>query len=435
MNLLYQILKFIVKVSLRFFYSKTTFENRERGYFKNPCLVVTNHQSTLLDPLNGVAWIGPSVNFLANASLFKSAFGNWFFSTLYCIKVERYQDTQGKPLNNAKAFERARKHLESGKPIFLAPEGGSFPNRELRRLKTGFARIAFDAESANSFELGLTVLPIGLNYGDPRLFRSELYTKFGEHIRVADFKEAYEKDPQQGVRELTDFLTESMKSLLVTTESKEEEYLQRKLEILLQNTTPLTPKENLERNQKLLVFLRNWGQKEHHTFKNLKETLDHYFQKIETSKTFNSPYFFEKARLKDFALHKGANTIGSMLRLLVLLISFPVFLLGFLSNILPTFFPGFMNRKLNPDPSYDATFKIVTGVFLFPLFYWLQIVLIEFFFQVNWFSLIYIFIFILTGFFAEWYLKFWTITFAQIKFRKRDDLRMMRKGILKQLNF
>lgn len=447
MSVVYQILKLIVKVSLRFFYSKTTFENRERGYFKNPCIVVSNHPSTVMDPLNGVAWIGPSVKFLANASLFKTPFTNWFFNTFYCIKVERYQDTKGKPLDNALAFERARRHLEEGKPLFLAPEGGSFPNRELRKLKTGFARIAFDAESANDFQLGLTILPIGLNYEDSRKFRSELYTKFGEHILVADFRDDYEKDPVEGVRKLTDFLSESVKALLVHTNNKEEEYLQRMLEILLQHEAPLAAKENLERNQQLLVFLRNWEEQESIDFEQFRNFVGTYVQKLSSKVNSNAVQNkesrwrgegtpnFEDIKLGDLALKKGTTFLKSSFQVLLLVLSFPFALIGFVCNFLPVFVPGFINRKFNKDGSYDSTFKYVSGLVLFPLFYWLQVEVVELFFEVDWFSLVYIFVFILTGLVAEWFLKFSKLFLKQIQFKERTDLRELRTTILESLDF
>ncbi len=438
MSVVYQILKLIVKVSLRLFYSKTTFENRKRGFFKNPCIVVSNHPSTVMDPLNGVAWIGPSVKFLANASLFKTPFTRWFFNTFYCIKVERYKDTQGKPLDNALAFERARHHLEKGKPLFLAPEGGSLPNRELRKLKTGFARIALDAESSNDFNLGLTILPIGLNYEFPTQFRSELYTKFGEHIPVADFKEDYKKDPVLGVRKLTDFLSAQLKTLLIHTENKEEEYLQRKLEIIMQNESFLPPKENLERNQNMLAYLRSWEENDKVGFERFKEQVDGYFERLLPSKTKlkkNSIPFFGKLKLSDASLVKEPDIFDPLFKVIFLLFTFPFFLIGFLSNCLPLFSIGQINKKFNHDPSFDSTFKYVSGLVLVPLFYWLQSELIERIFHIDGLFIFYILVFLMTGLFAEKYMKVLKMLYECIRLRKRGDLKQERKGILKLLIF
>jgi hypothetical protein len=72
------------------------------------------------------------------------------------------------------------------------------------------------------------------------------------------------------------------------------------------------------------------------------------------------------------------------------------------------------------------------------LFYWVEIELIEWFFRINWISLIYIFIFILTGLFAEWYLKIGELLIEGIRWKKttsKQELLIERKEILQQLNF
>lgn len=423
MSILYEILKAIVKVSLRIYYSKTTFEHRERGYFKNPCIVISNHPSTVMDPLNAVAWIGPQVKFLANASLFKTRFTNWFFSTFYCIKVERYQDTGGKPLNNIKAFEMARKHLEEGKPLFVAPEGGSFPYRELRQIKTGFARIAFDAESSNDFNLGLTILPIGLNYEKPKHFRNEIFTKFGAHIYISDFQKDYEVDPKKAVRKLTDYVSEKLSELLIVTKSREEEELQRNLETILRTEKSLSPSEDLTRSQNLLQKMRFMEKENQSAFEKFRTKTNSYFEKLKNSKISNKT-------LK--------NRKVGLLEIPVLIIGFPIFLIGFLTNFFPTFIPGQINKRFNKDESYDSTFKYVSGLVMFPLFYSLQIKLIEYLFEIDFNSLIYFTAFLLTGFFAEHYLKTAKVFFEKIRLthlNSKDELLKIRTEILEILNF
>jgi 1-acyl-sn-glycerol-3-phosphate acyltransferase len=130
----------------------------------------------MLDPLNAAEEIQTEVFFLANAGLFKNPVAGWILRKLYCIPIQRYEDTGGKPLNNKASFEQAIRHLAQGGCLYIAPEGTSYVNRRLRKLKTGTARIAFATESSHDFQLGLCILPVGLNYSDPTQFRSQLLT-------------------------------------------------------------------------------------------------------------------------------------------------------------------------------------------------------------------------------------------------------------------
>ena len=183
--------------------------------YKGPCIVVSNHPGTLMDPLNTAVLMKRRVHFLANATLFASRFGNWFFSNFYCIKIERFSDTKGKPLNNKEAFKMATDHLTNGGCLYMAPEGGSNAGRHLHKLKTGPARIALNTEVVNDFDLDLVILPVGLNYSNPTEFRSSLLTIMGEPIKVADFKKDWEKNQIGTVRKLTAVLKEKMEAILI----------------------------------------------------------------------------------------------------------------------------------------------------------------------------------------------------------------------------
>lgn len=423
MSLLFVVLKAIVKVSLRIFYSKTTFKNRERGFFKNPCIVVSNHPSTVMDPLNTVAWIGPQVRFLANASLFKTPLSNWFFNTFYCIKVERYQDTGGKPLNNEKAFERAREYLTKGGCIFVAPEGGSYPDRKLRPLKTGCARIALDAAKANNFELGLTILPVGLNYGNPRYFRTTLFTNFGTHIYVKDFQNDFEENPREAVRKLTSLLSERFCELILCTKNKEEELLLRDLEVIFRNEKSLTASEDFERSQLLIKKIRYLEDSDESGVANIRSKVISYFE------------ILKKKNLSDEVVKQCKVKLTEIL---ILVFGFPLFLIGCLFNFFPTFIPGQINKRFNNDESYYSTYKYVSGLVFFPLFYWFQINLVEWIWQIDFNAMVYILAFILTGYFAEWYMKIGKLFFEKLQWRSLEDkekIKNRRKEILEIIDF
>ena len=392
--LLYYFFKGLVWVTQRVYYSRVTVVNKERGRFNNPCIVVSNHPSTLLDPLNTAVEIQTEVFFLANASLFKYRFTDWLFNQLYCIPVERDKDTGGRPLNNAESFERSTKHLAGGGCLYVAPEGYSYVYRRLQKIRTGTARIAFAAERANNFQLGLTILPVGLNYSNPAKFRSRLLTIFGEPIRVADFQEDWETDEVEAVKKLTLHLKTRLQELTLDTADDDEDRLLAHLEEMSQNEHPLPPPDQLKRSQTLLSAWHQWRERKPLEFRAFQQQVFGYFEKLKAS------------NLTDRAL--SGNERPSLWSLILL---FPAFLYGGLSHFFPVFFTKKLSGWLNKDIHWEATYKYVIGLVFYLLFMGLQIGLAgKLVVATNtapWLTWLYVLSIVPAGLVAEWWLKQW----------------------------
>ncbi|KAJ1728806.1 Glycerol-3-phosphate/dihydroxyacetone phosphate acyltransferase [Coemansia sp. Benny D160-2] len=73
--------------------------------------------------------------------------------------------------------------LNKGECIGIFPEGGSHDRTEMLPLKAGVAIMALGATAANA-ELGLKIVPTGLNYFHPSKFRSRAVIDFGQPIDV-----------------------------------------------------------------------------------------------------------------------------------------------------------------------------------------------------------------------------------------------------------
>ncbi len=398
--ILYYFFKYFIRLCTWVYYAKITVTGEPHHRSRNPCILVSNHPSTLLDPLNVAIRVNAEINFLANASLFKYAITEWLLRRLYCIPVERYQDTGGKPLNNVDSFKQATEFLSGGGCLYVAPEGTSFVERRLRKLKTGTARIAFAAESTNNFQLGLTILPIGLNYSDPTKFRSELVTVFGNPIRVADFREDYLADPVNAVNCLTEAMSEQISSLIIDCEDEAQDQLLHRLETILQNENPLPPAERLHRSQVVLNRLRQWKSSDAAAYEAFSPSVFSYFEKTKSLKI--SDLQIRAAKLQ----FGGGQLPNWSLAALV-----PVFLPSYLTHVLPTFFAKKITDALNADYHWVPTYKFTAGVVMYPLFIWLQTWLVS---KLavhldlgSWVKWAYLLAVIPMGLLAEWWLKKW----------------------------
>jgi glycerol-3-phosphate O-acyltransferase / dihydroxyacetone phosphate acyltransferase len=91
---------------------------------------------------------------------------------------------------NQGTFDAAVAALRKGDAVQIYPEGLSHSEAYLAPLRTGAARIAFQAEEESGWSLGLQILPVGLTYVRKTLFRGRVVAEVGQPIRVADWRDA-----------------------------------------------------------------------------------------------------------------------------------------------------------------------------------------------------------------------------------------------------
>ena len=395
--LVYAFLWSLSWVSSRIFYSKIAVRNKKNGVRKSASIAISNHPNTLLDPLVCAHRINRFIYYLMNASLFKIRPLGWFLKNTYGIKVERKADVNGKKVHNDDAFKQGEEFLGKGGCLYIAPEGTSDIPRKLRKFKTGAARIALSAENRKDFKIGLEILPIGLNYSKQTDFRTPLFVNIGEPIRVADYKTTYQKDNFQAALDLTTEMKRRISDLTIDTIDDNEDAFIRKLEVILETDTPLSLPASFDRTKKLI---KNWRifQKENPT-----ETV--VFEK----KIIEYFSFLEKNKTQDKVIVdtlQSNSKITWWVRSIFMILGFPIFVYGWINNFLANYIPYFLNKKLDFHPAYYSAIKVGVGIFTYPIFYGLQIGLINRFANQSWITWGYLASLVVTGLFAWWFMGF-----------------------------
>ncbi|RME99587.1 MAG: hypothetical protein D6772_07505 [Bacteroidetes bacterium] len=357
LRVLYLLLKQVVLLYQRIYYPFTVVRNRERLDLVGGGILVSNHPNTMTDPLHVASRSRRQVFFLANASMFKHPVANFLLNHLYCIPVSRPgRDNKGPQVSLAESFARSFEHLASGKVLFIAPEGSSFLERRLRPIKTGTARIALGAEAQHDFQLGLTIVPSGLNYEHPRDCGSRLLIQVGEPLRVRDWQAAYARNPKEAVEDLTETLADRMRALILDTDDDEQDKLLYRLERILQNDHPLSVDAHYDRAHELLTHL-----------KSLRVTSPSAYTKL-VSDAAGYARALRENRLTD----RGVSCAAKPLFTLPTLVGFSAWLYGRLNHLFIYEIPRWLVRKLDLYEGYDATIKIIAGAILTPVFYALQ---------------------------------------------------------------
>lgn len=286
----------------------------------------------------------------------------------------------------------------------------------LRQLKTGTARIALRAESKNKFQLGLTILPVGLTYSDPANFRSEVVVNAGKTIKVADYQTLFEEDNFKAARKLTQDLQKALGDLIYNTHSEEEEAFIKKIRSIIDNEYPEDAEKRFFRIKEYIKLTRDLKHEDPESFNKLSTEIDQYFTETESLK------------INDSAILSSQKKQNGILNILTLILGFPFFVYGYLNNFLAFYTPAFLAKKLNLYVGYTSTVKSLSGIFTVSIFYGLQIWLVQ-----NWFgnatmSIIYAISLLPLGWVTWQYL-----TFAKQYFKNSKASRLWQKGDKKMM--
>lgn len=401
--LLYTLLKTVIKVSLRLFFRRFDVAGAEKlRMAKGPLIVAVNHPNTFMDPLIIATLLQQRVAFIANGSIF-NRFTRPIFEYLHVIPVYRKKDTTDVPLSpaelNKMTFQRCYDYLEAKGTILIFPEGTSEIERRLREIKTGTARIALGAEFENNFELGVTIVPIGLNYSDPTHFRSEVFVNVGRPISVADFQVQYNPDSFEAIASLTQLIQERLAETVIITQNEEEDSLIAQVEKLYKNQLfddwsldKKSKKDEFELIKRLVVAVRYFDQYHPEELQTLRKKLTNYLENL------------KKLHLSDAIFTQTRQLIGHLsTTLLVLIVGLPFYLFGLLTNYLPYILPAQIARWISSDITYRAPIMMTVGLVVFPLFYGVEIWAVQSLFHVAWATISFAIALPLSGYFVLWY--------------------------------
>lgn len=413
---MYRALKHIIGFCLTQFFS----EIRVRGAQKleqGPLLVVVNHPNMALDSLLIAKIFERDLWFIAKSTLFKNPWLNWLFEKCHMVPVHRRQDAEGSEVNNQETFGRVVAALCASQAVAIFPEGVSLGVRKLAQLKTGAARMAFQAEESRNFDLGLKIQAVGITYSNLHDFKSRVTLTFAEPLAVSRFRQAYEADAQKAARALTEGIEEKLREVTVEVANEEHTELVEKITNIYRSTA-----EDLDDNELMNLIARNIEEIGPAGF----EASADLREKIEI--------FSELAEL--FAVDSGFSFSNPRSNIWMWLFS-PFFLLAYLINVFPYRLVGRLAARGAKEPVTSASIKFGAGILVFGAWYLLISLLAGLKWGVSGFFLL-LFLCIASGYLLNRYLNYLTVfilsNFWPVKKQPLELLRLMRDDLISELN-
>ena len=353
----------VLRLALWVFFRDIDVRGRDQVPAGVPLIFVANHPSVMMDPLIiGLNTPGKIPHFLGKGTLFKYPLFAWFLGQLGVIAVARARDEGSRMSANRDMLRAAYQVLRGGDALAIFPEGISHAQMRVHELEPGVARIALRAESECKDRAGVQIVPIGLTYSEPGVFRSDVDVHFGEAIAVRPFVKSTQQDRRAAEQELTRLLHERLTGLAPHVEDGALEAIIRDLagiygdEVMAQLPESEEFGRRLRANQEIIRGVKHFSETEPELVRTFARRLRAHSRKV------------RRVGLGHDSLPKHTPRKQPLRLVLAALLS-PLALYGFIHNALPYYVPRLLSRSYRQEPEMIATVKMTTGAGLFVLWY------------------------------------------------------------------
>lgn len=316
-KLLYFLLKCLCTFSLKLYFRKWEIHGEEL-IPKGPVIFVPNHHNAFLDAILVTCSCKKNPWYLTRAKVFAKPRVASFLNKLQMLPIYRFRDGFDAMKKNNLVMEDVIHKLNRKESILIFAEGSHSEREVLTPLQKGVAKIALSV----NHESNVAIIPVGLRYESRTAFKSDVLVNFGKPLYINTFSSGTE--------------TENTEQLLTT---------------LRNNLEPLMFHIGDENYEEKLHYL--------HANRQIKATLK---EQLESDQQLIKSY---PAKVNIATSKKEHSVIQKIFRAYVNI-----------NSMLPTLLiKNFILKKIK-DPQFIGSVKFASGMFITPVFWLLQAVLI-----------------------------------------------------------
>jgi hypothetical protein len=249
------------------------------------------------------------------------------------IPIYRQADGGNAVEKNKESFRKATEILDNNKSLLIFGEGMTDDvfERRLKPLKKGALRIGFTALEAINWEKEIRIVPIGCNYSFPNRMRSDILMAESTPIILNDYKDEYLENPSKTINELNRVLEQKLAGVITHIELESDfEFHEQVMMLTRQGMSPICNdnhiplKKRWRYSQELANFLNQFNGDYPAELRQLKDEVKAYFAKLNEQK------------ITEDVLYRRINS-RQFLRVIQLILLFPVAILGFIHAYTPYF--------------------------------------------------------------------------------------------------
>ncbi|MEG1556240.1 MAG: 1-acyl-sn-glycerol-3-phosphate acyltransferase, partial [Bacteroidales bacterium] len=296
-------------------------------------LVISNHQNGLMDALGVLFTFRDDRQpvFIARADIFKKETAARLLRFMKIMPAFRTVDvTRSEVGKSAGIFLRAARVLIEGGTVAIFPEAGHESCHHLGTFKKGFPRIAFKAAEESGYELDLKILPMVNHYDNYLNFRQKKTMIIGKPFGFSELYEIYKTKPNDAYLLLNEKCRPVIKEMMLDIEDLNYYdqydtlrglYCERLLKKRGKKISYFP--YHLAADKEIVNKLDEIKETEPARFECLMNKAQHYQEGVRAF------------QLRDWVINKKVSLGELILKSVIMLLLFPLFLFGFINNYLP----------------------------------------------------------------------------------------------------
>ena len=370
--MVYHIVKYLIKAAVFSFYRKVHIRGMQHMPKSGPLILCGNHTNAFLDALILGSHIPRMMKSLPRGDIFFTSGPvlKWLFNEVGMIPIFRALEGKENLHRNQDTFKRCFDVLKDGWVIQVFPEGICIPERRVKAMKKGAARIVFGAEEVNNFSLDTKIMFVGMNYQKAWRFKTDLFLNFSRVYSLDEFVKIYNESKVHGINELTRYLKPKLANQVIHIDKPEYDDFVEQV-------------ESLYTDQLLEEFKLSEGNIEH-TFmvsREIARGVNYHFEEnredISVVQRETDNYFkqLSKLNLEDRVLPNVPNNFRIVVRILAAVLGFPLHLYGLINNYIPAKMAKTVADKVVKKIDFYSSVTALVGLCAFLFFYPLMLVL------------------------------------------------------------
>jgi ABC-type glycerol-3-phosphate transport system permease component len=313
-------------------------------------------------------------------------------------------------------FDRCTEILRTGHSLCMFPEGNHGDRRYFRPLKKGLARIAFEAENQCNFELGLKIIPAGIDYSNYENVRGRLTVSYADPITITDLKDLYHSDPQRAMKELNNRIRTHIEPHMIEVPWEDIYFMVMHLRVIygkryreLKKLPGKTLFNKFDADKEMINLLGQLHESRPEEIEELNQTVAEYWK------------LMLKHKFRDHIAENAPYGIPRLIwNTIILAIGFPLHIYSLINNYHLFRLPAWLSRSMFKDPQFRSTGAyVISMVLMMPLSYAIQTLIIGLIFKTLWIWLAYFATLLPTGVYMLHYM------FENRKWRSRIRLMWM----------
>lgn len=360
-------LKFIIPpFTYRVFFRRIFYSNLKKVPLEKPLLFAGNHQNSFTDGMLVGSYLPQPIHFLMRADMFKNKVASFCLRELNVSPVYRLEEGLENVHKNLDTFKSVYQILKKNGNYVVFSEGTCLAEKRLQKLRKGTARMAFGA--AESFGLDVHVVPVGINYTYPAKFRKEVLINFHEPFSIKELQELYKVNPAKALLAFNQKVEAGLLEQVIIVENPENDSLAEQLLVMGRNDYILP------------FFIWRFDNDERRLLeKSITDKINFLSKTSESElsalklKTEKYSDLLKRNNIKDENIARKLD--WGFVRYLSAILGFPVFLTGYLANLIPYTVPRIICNTLIKDLRFYSSVYVGLSTVLYLIYFPIVLIL------------------------------------------------------------